>query len=62
MFKNITVGIIAVSIVGTQVWIGVQYKKFLDGILERTYGFGSEGFDIDWDALNESVDEQKDQE
>ena len=62
MFKNVALGIITVSIVGTQVWIGVQYKKFLDGILEKTYGSESEDLDtldLDWEALMEDIEKLK---
>ena len=56
MFKNVAIGIIAVSTIGFQVWIGAQYKKFLGELLEKEEASEPE------DSLHDTYEALKDLE
>ena len=59
MFEKVAIGIIAVSTVGFQVWIGNQYIKFLGELSEKEDASEPEEPDTDWDYIYEGLEDLK---
>ena len=59
MFKKVAIGIVAVSTIGVQVWIGTQYKKFLGELLEQEEASEPEVPDSEWDDIYEGLEDLK---
>ena len=55
MLQKVAIGIIAVSTVGLQIWIGTEYKKFLGELLEKELGSEPEEPDTKWDNYYETL-------
>ena len=59
MFNKVALGVIAVSTVGFQIWIGLLYKEFLSELSEKNEDSGSEDFDFDWANLYGDIEKLK---
>ena len=59
MFKNVALGIVAVSTVGTLVWIGYPYIKALYEVFKREESSEPEVPDSEWDDIYEGLEDLK---
>lgn len=59
MFKKVATGIVAVSTVGTLVWIGSPYIKALYEVFKREESSEPEVPDSEWDDIYEGLEDLK---